>query len=521
MGLALGANQPQSELEARLAATKVGHCAALIYTSGTTGDPKAVMISNDNIIYMANTIFAVLGDSAGVARSSEEERVLSYLPLSHIAGLALDIVGQLATGALSPASTAIFFARPYDLKAGSLGDRLRICQPTIFLGVPLVWEKLADRIRAVGASSTGLKKTMSTWAKGKALEHARNIRLGGTGAVPNNLCLAMKLLGAVKGVMGLDKCKYAITGAAPIRTDTMEYFGSLGIYINECYGMSESTGVVTMSTDQAHDWGCVGWQVPGAEVKVFKVDPSDINKKTECPHAPLKDTPGDEYQGEICFRGRGIMMGYLASTDLGDKHLAEIEKKTAETIDEEGWLHSGDKGLKTKAGLIKITGRYKELIIGEGGENIAPVPIEDSVKGICDGVNECMMIGDQRKYNVCFITLKAVGANGEQPGSDDLDMGAARVNPSVKTISEAMKDPKWIETITAAITQTNANQKLVPNNAFKIQKFCILPTNFSEEADQLTPTKKLKRKKVEAQYAKMIDKMYATDGVYIPFEDLS
>merc|ERR1739846_19554 len=452
--------------------------------------------------------------------SADEERVLSYLPLSHIVGLMVDIGSQIIASSLLPANIAVFFARPYDLKAGSLGDRLRICQPTIFLGVPLVWEKLADRIRAVGASSTGLKKTMSTWAKGKALEHARSLRLGGSGAVPNGLCLALKLLGAVKAVMGLDKCKYAFTGAAPIRVDTVEYFGSLGIYVNECYGMSESTGAVTVSSDEAHDWGSCGWQLPGSEVKIFKVDPNNVNVKTECPPAPQMDSPGDEFQGEICFRRRGIMMGYLASADLGEKHLAEIEKKTAETIDHEGWLHSGDKGLKTQGGLIKITGRYKELIIGEGGENIAPVPIEDSVKGLCDGVNECMMIGDQRKYNVAFITLKAVGANGEQPGTDTLDMGAARVNPAVKTISGAMKDPLWIETITAAITKTNANGKLVPNNAFKIQKFCILPTNFSEEGDQLTPTKKLKRKKVESQYAKMIDKMYATDGVYIPYEDL-
>merc|ERR1711997_1374646 len=246
-----------------------------------------------------------------------------------------------------------------------------------------------------------------------------------------------------------------------------------------------------------------------------------VNKKTECPAAPRLDSSEEDYQGEICFRGRGIMMGYLASTDLGDKHLAEIEKKTAETIDQEGWLHSGDKGLRSVGGLLKITGRYKELIIGEGGENIAPVPIEDSVKGLVDGVNECMMIGDQRKYNVALITLKAVGANGEQPGTDALDMGAKLINPAVTTISGAMKDPKWIETITAAITKTNQNGKLVPNNAFKIQKFCILPTNFSEENDQLTPTKKLKRKKVETQYAKMIEKMYATDGVYIPYEELN
>merc|ERR1719384_347614 len=127
------------------------------------------------------------------------------------------------------------------------------------------------------------------------------------------------------------------------------------------------------------------------------------------------------------------------------------------------------------------------------------------------------MIGDQRKYNVAFMTLKAVGANGENAGTDDLDAAAKNVNPAVTKISQAMKDPKWIETVTAAITSTNANGKLVPNNAFKIQKFTILPMNFSEEAGQLTPTKKLKRAAVEKQYAAMIDRMYATEGTYIEF----
>merc|ERR1711998_59028 len=114
-------------------------------------------------------------------------------------------------------------------------------------------------------------------------------------------------------------------------------------------------------------------------------------------------------------------------------------------IDKDGWLHSGDKGMITTRGMLKITGRYKELIIGDGGENIAPVPIEDSIKKLCDGINEVMMVGDKRKYNVALVTLKAVGANGEVPGTDDLDAGAKRVNPSVTTISGAMDDPKWIE----------------------------------------------------------------------------
>merc|ERR1712228_208806 len=232
--------------------------------------------------------------------------------------------------------------------------------------------------------------------------------------------------------------------------------------------------------------------------------------KTECPRADNLDDTDEKFMGEICWRGRANMMGYLAQPDLGPGHVAEIEKKTAEAIDNEGWLHSGDKGMITQAGMGKITGRYKELIIGEGGENIAPVPIEDSIKKLCDGIAEVMMIGDKRKYNVALITLKAVGANGEEPGTDDLDAGAKRVNPEVETITAAMDDQVWIDTITTAIQKTNANTAVCTNNAFSIQKFTILPTNFSEANGELTPTKKLKRKAVEDRYRSVIEKIYAS-----------
>merc|ERR1719512_460179 len=160
--------------------------------------------------------------------------------------------------------------------------------------------------------------------------------------------------------------------------------------------------------------------------------------------------------------------------------------------------------------MVKITGRYKELIIGEGGENISPVPIEDHVKKECDGICEIMMVGDKRKYNVALVTLKAVGANGDSPGTDTLDAGAARVNPAVTTISQAMKDKAWIDTVTAAIKSANNNGKVCANNAAKIQKFTILPTNFSELGGELTPTKKLKRPVVCKLYDDFIEKMYNT-----------
>lgn len=455
----------------------------------------------------------MLSGSVGIGNAEGgQERILSYLPLSHVAGMMVDIVTPIIGGALKPSHTTVFFARPYDLKAGSIKDRLRAARPTIFLGVPLVWEKIADKIRAIGAANTGAKKSIGDWSKGVALAHSKNCLLGGSGATASGHCISAKVLGKVKEGLGLDQCKFGFTGAAPIRVDTLEYFGSLGMSINEVYGMSECTGACTWSLEEAHQWGSCGWEMPGVEVKAFRVDEVDLNKKTVCPNAPSLDSIDEQYMGELCFRGRNIMMGYLAQPDMGDEHIAEINKKTAETIDADGWLHSGDKGMVTEQGMVKITGRYKELIITDGGENIAPVPIEDHVKRECDGLAEVMMVGDKRKYNVCLCTLKAKGANGEVPGTDDLDAGAMRVNPSVTTISGAMKDKVWIDKITAAIQSANGNGKICPNNAFKIQKFMILPTNFSEENNELTPTKKLKRKIAETRYAASIEKMYTGGG---------
>jgi long-chain-fatty-acid--CoA ligase ACSBG len=411
----------------------------------------------------------------------------------------------------------VHFARVYDLKAGSVKDRLCAIKPTLFLGVPLVWEKIADKMRAIGAQTTGIKKSLATWAKDLGLQHAQNAQLGQGGGAPFGYGMANSLvLSKVKAGLGLDELKYGMTGAAPIRVDTLEYFGQLGIGINEVYGMSECSGASTFSTPQAHVWGSCGYEMPGVELKAFLVDPTDINKKTECPRAPTLGTTDERFMGELCWRSRGNMMGYLANPDFGEAHVEEIRKKTAESIDKDGWLHSGDKGLVTTAGMVKITGRYKELIIGEGGENIAPVPIEDHVKKMCDGVCEVMMVGDKRKYNVCLVTLKAVGANGEVPGTDALDAGAKRVNKDVQTISGAIDDPVWIAAVQAAIQSAN-DSKMCVNNAFKIQKFTILPTNFSEEGNELTPTKKLKRKVVETKYQKAIDALYAGKGVYIKY----
>jgi len=268
--------------------------------------------------------------------------------------------------------------------------------------------------------------------------------------------------------------------------------------------MSECTGATTWSTDSAHVWGSCGWAIPGGEVKCFKVDGTS-GAKVECPLTDDMFNAKEEEQGEICFRGRHIMMGYLANPDFGAEHVAEIKKKTEESIDSEGWLHSGDKGCVDKAGMVKITGRYKELIIGSGGENIAPVPIEDGIKAACPGISNIMMVGDKRKFNVAVLTLKAEGATMDLPGGDDLTGEALIVNPETKTVSAAIKDPIWHKYIFDAIVAVN--KTLTP--PCRIQRFSILPLDFSVETEELTPTYKLKRGVAEKKYNATIEAMYS------------
>lgn len=500
------------QLDAVIAETKPSSVCAYIYTSGTTGNPKAVMITHDNVTFVAG---AVLNNSGDLNKKAEQERVISYLPLSHVAGMMLDITCPISTPD-SPAWTTTYFARPYDLKAGSIGDRLRAVRPTLFLGVPRVWEKISEKMKAKGAETTGLKKTIATFAKKKGLAHAQELQMGGKGKKPMFHGIANTVvLSKVADALGLDKVKLALTGAAPIAVETLEYFGALGIHVNECYGMSESTGATSWSSNEAHVWGSCGWQLPSTEVKCFKV----VGKtKTEVPAAKDLFHPSEEEQGELCFRGRHIMAGYMANPDLGEEHVAEITKKNEDAIDEEGWLHSGDKGCIDARGMIRITGRYKELIITAGGENVAPVPIEDELKANCPMISNAMMVGDQRKYNVVLLTLKAEGASGELPGNENLDAAAASFDAAIKTIPDACCSKKYITAIEDAIKKTNKSDA-VPSNACKIQKFTILSRDFSSATGELTPTLKTKRSVVAKMHSELLDRMYSPEVLkmsYIP-----
>lgn len=208
-------------------------------------------------------------------------------------------------------------------------------------------------------------------------------------------------------------------------------------------------------------------------------------------HVPGRDAEGE---GEVCFRGRHVMMGYLDDTE-----------KTVEVLDEDGWLHSGDIGsldrLLTGGQVLRITGRAKELLITAGGENVAPVPIENALKQILPGISQAMVIGDKRKYLSCLITLH-MKPDGDG-FVDELVGASTEVDPEAKIVADAMNSPLWKEYITAGIREYN--RKYSVSRAQNIQTFAILPMDFSVDGGELTPTQKLKRSVVSKKYSEVIE----------------
>lgn len=463
----------QSIVDERIALTKPGHACTLIYTSGTTGNPKAVMISNDNICW---TAAAGLED---MTPTPAGEHIVSYLPLSHIAAQMLDIHFPMTASAVNGIPTTVWFARPDALK-GTLTITLAAARPTIFFGVPRVWEKIQEAMLAAGKSSKGLKLKLVQWAKEKGGQAAVSGEVDGDHQYPPYYDLADKLVfSKVREKLGFDRCTQTMTGAAPISTETLKFFGNLGMNILELYGMSENTGPQTMCAPFYRKMGSCGKAIVGTELRIM--------------HEDGRDKPGE---GEICFRGRHIMMGYMYDPE-----------KTQGAIDEDGWLHSGDVGRVDEYGMLYITGRIKELLITAGGENVAPVPIEDGVKTACPALSNCMMVGDQRKYNCMLVTLKTK-PNPDGTFNNQLTGAAAEVNPKVTTVEEAMKCDVWQEYITNGIKATNA---LSVSNASKVQKFKILPTDFSIPGGELGPTLKLKRPQVVTKYGSVIEDFYRND----------
>uniref|UniRef100_A0A8C2WCR6 long-chain-fatty-acid--CoA ligase n=1 Tax=Cyclopterus lumpus TaxID=8103 RepID=A0A8C2WCR6_CYCLU len=463
----LGEEVPDEQLNAVIDSLRANECCTLIFTSGTTGNPKGVMLSHDNLTWTVRTAASMLN------LKYAEEVMVSYLPLSHVAAQLVDMWLCVCF------AMTTYFAEPDALK-GSLVNTLKEAHPTCFLGVPRVWEKMQEKMKAVGAKASPMRSTVAGWAKSIGLRYNYSV-MNRENQVPWGFTLANNLVfKKVRESLGLDRCKLCFTGAAPITKDTLEYFMSLNIPLLELYGMSESSGPHTISTDTYSQISSCGKKIPGSKTKL--------------------ENPDEDGSGEICMWGRHVFMGYL---DMPDK--------TAEALDQDGWLHSGDLGRHDQNDFLYITGRIKELIITAGGENIPPVPIEDSVKAEVPIISNAMLIGDKLKFLSMLLTLKCVVDDNGEP-TDELSPEALifcqHHNVTATKVSEivANKEPAIYNAIQEGMERANAR---ATSNAQKIQKWTILERDFSVNGGELGPTMKLRRPIVVKMYQEKINELYA------------
>lgn len=380
--------------------------ATLIYTSGTTGNPKGAIITHNNIMDILNNMILTIHTKSAIDLCVGES-IISYLPLNHVAGQLLDIYTPIAI------LGTVYFAEKDALK-GSLGDTIKEVRPTIFIGVPRVWEKIMEAMNA-------------------------------------NLSVSINMASMVSGIIlksiGLDKCKYAITAAAPISPDTRKYFSKFGVDLHDVYGMSETTGPISLSIPGRLKKGTVG--------------------------VPLIDTKISD-EGEILVKGKSIFLGYYNNPE---------ETKISFTPD--GWFKTGDLGKIDSEGYLYVTGRSKDIIVTSGGENISPIPIEHKLQQeLSQYFTNIMVIGDNRK----FLSMILI--------------------PSKKTMSKFGPNIETNKELSSIIENTrNIVNNEASTNASKIQKWVIINSEF-KIGDELTPTLKLRRINVQNKYKNIIDNIY-------------
>ncbi|KAG4056218.1 Long-chain-fatty-acid--CoA ligase [Phytophthora cactorum] len=462
--LQLGNSVNESLVEERMTVQQPGHCCSLIYTSGTTGPPKAAMISHDNLTWITEAALNAHPEARAAKRS------VSFLPLSHSAAQLLDIHVPLVIG------SEVYFAGPDALRGGLLAT-LQEVRPHYFCGVPRVWEKMMDALKEkLGAAPDGLKKSLLTWAMERSGSYLEQTQYGSTpSGFGLRFCVADYLiLSKIRHALGLDECTTFLTGAAPTSLEVMRFFASLNMPLYELYGQTESTGPLTFSMPNKWKLGTVGPPLEGTQARI------------------------DPETGEIQYTGRHVFMGYLHD-----------EEATKKTVDENGWLYSGDIGELDEDGFLSITGRLKELIITSGGENIPPVLIENEIKAELPALSNVMVIGEKRNYLTFLCSLRVEPDTATGAPTDKLDKVALAVAKEIgsdaTTVSDAQSCEKFRQYISDGMARANTR---AASRAQQVQKFSIIPRDFSIGGNELTPTMKVKRSVVEKMYMENIEKMY-------------
>jgi len=415
---------------------------SLIYTSGTTGPPKGVMYSQNNVVWTLESARRVL--------ELHNETLLSYLPLAHVAERFTSQWGSIYNGHevyLCPDPAELL---PYLIEA----------RPTAFVGVPRVWEKLMAGINAgIGAEPDETKRQMAQGALAASMQAYRLKRDGQP--VPAELAAvverAQPLFMLLRAKIGLDRCHLAITSTAPCRPEVHEFWAALGMPLFEVWGMSELTGPATAVPINDHRAPSVGVPLPGVEARL-----------------------GED--GELLIRGGNVMVGYYREP-----------AKTAEAVDADGWMHSGDIAQLGPDGHYRIVDRKKELIITSAGKNISPANLEALAKSSAI-IGQAVAIGDGRKFISVLVVL--------DPQVAPLWGKAHGVASS--SMAELAEHPAMVAEVRRALAVANTHLSRVE----QFKRFTILPAEWSPESEELTPTMKLKRRVINAKYKDQVDAMY-------------
>ena len=442
IGAAYGAAHPDA-FDAAIDATRPEDTAILVYTSGTTGKPKGAMISHSNLMF---SVSAGLHD----APVYDTDDQICFLPLCHILERVFSVNAPIAA-----ASTINFAESPE-----TIFDNLQEVSPQTFVAVPRLWEKIYSQVAIRIGDATGVQK----WAYAKALKAgaARADCMAEARPVPLGARLAygfwdFAVLRNLRRMIGMDRLRRGGSGAAPISPDLLRWYHAIGVPVLEGYGMTESAGVMAINNTASNRFGTVGKALPGARIRISP-------------------------EGEIQYKAGNVFKGYWKNPE-----------KTTETFTDDGWLRTGDVGMRDNEGFLTITGRLKDIIITAGGKNITPAEIENKLK-FSPYVSDVVVIGDKRKFLTCLVMIdqenvEKFAQDRRVPFSNYASLCAA------KEVQDLIR-----ETIDAVNTEFARVEQ--------IKDFRLIDVLLTADDDELTPTMKLKRSFVETKHEALIQQMY-------------
>ena len=417
--------------------------ATLVYTSGTTGPPKGAMLTNGNIVWTCGALNKVL-------TVTPDERKLSYLPLSHIAERMVGHFTHLYGGGET------WFAQSID----TLREDLQACKPTIFFGVPRVWEKFYAGIKALLEGLPEEQRIMAEQALQLGLKRVEAQQAGSS--LPDELEQKYqeadgKLFALARAALGLNEATALVSGAAPIHQDVLRFFHAIGLPVAEVYGQTEDNGPTSINPPDKIKIGTVGPPIPGVDVKIAE-------------------------DGEVLVKGGNVGPGYFKN-----------DEATKELIDADGYMHSGDIGEFDEDGYLRITDRKKDLIITAAGKNIAPQVIENMLK-YSPWISQAVVIGDRRPFLTALITLD----------QEKVTQFAEQKSIPSENFAELTRHPDIQQLVDNAVAETNEQLARVE----QIKKWIVLERDFVQEKDEMTPTMKVRRKAIIEKYSDNIESMY-------------